>query len=292
MNLIYGLFVVLAAGLLMAAPVGGQVPMEQSPPAGEPEPMVREAQSPINIDTLLVEEVPLPDLSFMYGARVNLEVVSTSLPGEPNDEKTVRANVPPGAGKLIIDGQTFNLLQFHWHNPGEHTLDGVGFPMEMHLVHQLEEAAEPADPVAPRPDLLVVGVWIEQGRRPHRELQKIFSRLPRAGGTRMVRGFNLTRLLPEDLGSFRYMGSLTTPEFNEGVQWIVMKEFLNLSPRQIGAFGRLFPGLNGNAREVQDLNGRPIQTEQPMVEVPVVVVDVGAEPIVGAEAMAGAEVTP
>jgi carbonic anhydrase len=156
--------------------------------------------------------------------------------------------VPEGAGILEVGGTKYNLLQFHWHTPSEHELNSEEFPLEMHLVHQKVGAD----------DQLVVGVWLEIADNPHEELDKIFSDLPEEEGkTKSVRGFDLTRLLPEDSGSFRYQGSLTTPPFTEGVQWVVLKETLEVSQGQHQAFLDLFP--DGNAREVQPLNGRAVK---------------------------------
>jgi carbonic anhydrase len=104
----------------------------------------------------------------------------------------------------------------------------------------------------------VVGVWLETADDPHEELDKIFSDLPEEEGkTKLVRGFDLTTLLTEDLGSFRYQGSLTTPPFTEGVQWVVLDETLEVSQGQVEAFLDLFP--DGNSREVQLLKGRTVK---------------------------------
>lgn len=37
-----------------------------------------------------------------------------------------------------VDGKVFELKQFHFHTPSEHTIDGEYFPLEMHLVHEAE----------------------------------------------------------------------------------------------------------------------------------------------------------
>ena len=107
--------------------------------------------------------------------------------------------------------------------------------------------------------LLVVGVFVERGKR-NRELAPIFSDLPeRAGETRGVRDVGLRGLLPENRDSFRYDGSLTTPPFTEGVRWIVLAEPITLSKRQIEAFRELFEA--GNSREVQPLNRRAVLSD-------------------------------
>ena len=203
-------------------------------------------QTPIDIrneDLTFVEQ--LPALGFSYGTKVTLNVINTGSPGE---FATVRAVVPDGGGELTVGGVTYKLLQFHWHTPSEHTRNGEEFPIEMHLVHQAADGS-----------LLVVGVFIAEGKK-NIELKKLFADLPaQASEERTVRHFNLTRLLPDSLESFRYDGSLTTPPFNEGVKWVVLAEPIEMSAEQIDAFKQLFP--EGNSREVQPLNGRTILTD-------------------------------
>lgn len=65
----------------------------------------------------------------------------------------------------------------------------------------------------------------------------------------------LADLLPTQLGCYAFEGSLTTPPCSEGVNWMVLKQPITLSPAQIKAFRRLFPA---NARPVQPLQGRVV----------------------------------
>lgn len=69
----------------------------------------------------------------------------------------------------------------------------------------------------------------------------------------------LSALLPRERDSFRYAGSLTTPPFTEGVEWIVLSDPITMSERQIDAFRELFE--EGNSREVQPLNGRVVSSD-------------------------------
>ncbi len=216
--------------------------------AKEPPPSPGTAQSPINIETGGLAESDLPALRFHYPKKTTLEVVNT---GSPDRFATVKASIAPGEARLRLGGEWYNLLQFHWHTPGEHELDGQEFPMEMHLVHQ-REGATGTD------GLLVVGVWLERGQR-HSELDKIFADLPGKDQAMLVQDFKLRRLLPKDLESFRYLGSRTIPPFAEGVQWVVLAAPLEVSEEQIAAFMALFP--EGNSREVQPLNGRQVLTD-------------------------------
>ncbi|KAK2710184.1 hypothetical protein QYM36_013753, partial [Artemia franciscana] len=73
----------------------------------------------------------------------------------------------------------------------------------------------------------------------------------------------LIDFLPEDISRFyRYRGSLTTPPFNEVVDWIVMEDTLPLSEAQINKFGELLDSegssIRFNDREVQPIKDREI----------------------------------
>ena len=171
--------------------------------------------------------------------------------GSPDPEKSLRANVSSGAGKLMVSGHEWDLAQFHFHTPAEHLLKGVAAPMEMHLVF--------SDPSSS--NLLVVGRWINEGSA-NSALDPIFSHLPQTtSDTLNIDHFNLNTLLPANLDSFRYPGSLTTPPFSENVSWINLAQPLDLSKAQIDEFRALFP--EGNARDVQDIHGRFVQTDVP-----------------------------
>jgi hypothetical protein len=47
---------------------------------------------------------------------------------------------------------------------------------------------------------------------------------------------DVKQLLPSDHSSFRYMGSLTTPPCTENVQWIVMKQTIEMSKNKLKRF--------------------------------------------------------
>lgn len=209
-----------------------------------------EAQSPINITTNNTTFVKnLSPLLFTLNSDTQLKVINN---GSPDVTKTAaRANlVDPGAGSVTVGGDTYRLSQFHFHAPAEHLENGYKFPMEMHMVF--------ADA---NNNLLVVGRWVEEGKF-NAALDPIFSNLPQTpADTLTVNHFNLNALIPDNLNSFRYDGSLTTPPFSEGVKWVDLAQPLDMSAAQINAFSSLFP--NGDAREIQALNGRTILTDVP-----------------------------
>jgi carbonic anhydrase len=209
-----------------------------------------ERQSPINITTNNTTYDPnLSPMLFTLNSDTELKVINNGSPGV--FKTAARANlVDPGAGSVTVGGDTYRLQQFHFHTPAENLENGFKFPMEMHLVF--------ADA---NNNLLVVGRWVEAGAF-NAALDPIFSHLPQTtADTLTVDHFNLNALIPDNLNSFRYDGSLTTPPFSEGVKWIDLAQPLDMSAAQINAFSSLFP--NGDAREVQALNGRPVFTDVP-----------------------------
>ncbi|HEX8284143.1 MAG TPA: carbonic anhydrase family protein [Pyrinomonadaceae bacterium] len=241
------LLAVLSASALASLPGAGA-----QTPSGS-------GQTPIDIrneELTFVEH--LPALGFSYETKATLSVVNNGSPGE---FATVRAELQPdAASKLTVADAAGNVdykfVQFHFHTPSEHELNGRKFPVEMHLVHQV--VGGPLDGT-----LSVVGVFVKAGKE-NSELAKIFSHLPaQTDERRAVARFNLTKLLPQGLESYRYNGSLTTPNgsgvFKEGVRWIVLAEPIEMSEQQIDAFKRLFP--EGNSREVQPLDGRTVLTD-------------------------------
>jgi carbonic anhydrase len=206
----------------------------------------RPRQSPIDIRRRRVTFVErLPKVSFRYPNTIDVTLVNTGSPGE---FATVRADVPPGAARLFVKGTRWDLVQFHWHTPSEHRVEGTRTPMEMHLVHSGADGA-----------LLVVAVFIERGGA-NRALGPMLRTLPAvSGATSEVADVRLRDLLPDLRESFRYSGSLTTPPFTEPVRFIVMADPLEASRRQIGRFRELFP--EGNSREAQRLNGRRVRSD-------------------------------
>ena len=153
-------------------------------------------------------------------------------------------NVAPGSG-IIIDDIRYELLQFHFHRGSEHTVAGVRFPLELHLVHRSEDGA-----------LAVIGILYREGAA-NEALAPIWNLLPAEPGTATAfpDTVDVSALLPERRDTWRYAGSLTTPPCTEGVSWAVMTTPVTLSPAQIETFSALY---GGNYRPVQPLNERTL----------------------------------
>ena len=165
-----------------------------------------------------------------------------------NNGHTIQINYE-GADTLIIGNDTYGLVQYHFHNPSEHTVKGKHAPMEMHLVHQ-----------APSGKLAVIGVFIEEGAH-NAAFDPIWNNLPKQKGEETHYpsvNVDVDQLLPTNRASYRYDGSLTTPPCSEGVRWIVMTMPIQLSADQIKMFTAL---IHDNNRPTQPLNGRAVLTE-------------------------------
>ena len=125
----------------------------------------------------------------------------------------------------------YQLLQFHFHAPSEHTVAGKPFDMEMHLVHKSEAGT-----------LAVVGVLIESGSE-NAEFTPIWHHLPPSPGeSQHIEGviFNAVDLLPSRKHAYRYDGSLTTPPCSEGVKWLPQ------DAEEIGPTPMVFSLLHGD----------------------------------------------
>ncbi|MGB3642024.1 MAG: carbonic anhydrase [Rivularia sp. (in: cyanobacteria)] len=190
------------------------------------------SQSPVNLQSAV--DADLPPLKINY-KDTPLRII--------NNGHTIKVNYQPES-ILTLDGEPYELLQFHFHHPSEHKVDGVALPMELHLVHKNKKG-----------DLAVVGVFLKKGES-NPTLQKIWRSLPiKENREQTVSNVNINAadLLPENKDYYRYFGSLTTPPCSETVNWIVLKEPVEISLQQVKKFAQIFPM---NARPVQIVKRR------------------------------------
>lgn len=151
--------------------------------------------------------------------------------------------------------QQYNAVQFHFHCPSEHSVDGKLYDCEMHIVHQ-KTGATGLD------DLLVVGVLFKQGAANPFLTSLGFGtgNLPASGAQTAIPGsIDLAASFSAQFaGQFwRYDGSLTTPPCTQSVKWFVMQTPAEMSAAQVNEFNALYPSPQNN-RAVQPRNGRGI----------------------------------
>jgi carbonic anhydrase len=208
------------------------------------------AQTPIGIQTANTVLAVLPGIEFNYQDTA-FEVENTGHVVE----------VVYGAGSSIQLGESvtdiYQLIQFHFHAPSEHTLNGQQYDAEVHLVHQNILG-----------QLAVIGVLLsESGTAAPSLFDNILATVPmttQTTGSLEGMSLNAMALLPEDQTYFTYAGSLTTPPCTEGVRWFVMQHPVSVSDfviQQLHAVTSQFPGYNGfanNNRPVVPTNGRTV----------------------------------
>jgi carbonic anhydrase len=160
-----------------------------------------------------------------------------------NNGHTTQVNVHAGSTS-VIQGETWNLQQFHWHQPSENTIDGQSFDMELHFVHA-NDAGE----------LAVLAVLIEAGDA-NPTYDAIWAAQTDEGETADLEDVDITTLLPTSLVTTTFRGSLTTPPCTEGVNWNVLTTPVSMSAEQLEAFSH-----ENNARPVQPTNDRPLAAD-------------------------------
>ncbi|BBH53189.1 carbonic anhydrase [Fluviispira sanaruensis] len=195
-------------------------------------------QSPINIQkTQAKENESLAKLDFSYSG-IPLTVL--------NNGHTIQVNYPKGS-KLEVGRKQYGLLQFHFHTPSEHALDGKKSAMEVHFVNQNEDGS-----------LAVIGVLMNKGKK-NNALASIFDNMPKKEGTSVnvnLVNFEAEDVIPKGSKYFTYKGSLTTPPCSQIVTWYVLKEQIEVSAEQIKKFQSIF---KMNARPIQALSNRAIE---------------------------------
>lgn len=187
-------------------------------------------QSPLNIGGVTRAELPDITTAWPKGGTI------------VNNGHTIQVNTPAG-GKLSRGGKAYDLLQYHFHAPSEHLVEGEAFAMEAHFVHRHADSG----------DLGVLGVFLMPGAA-----NEAFASLAAAfpgeeGGEATVDGVDPSGLLPAALRYWTYEGSLTTPPCTEIVNWMVAQEPVEVAAADIEKFTALY---SMNARPVLPANRR------------------------------------
>lgn len=191
-------------------------------------------QSPVDITGYVEGEGPA--VSFLY--RTDARRVA-------NTGTFVRVEYG-GESRLRLDGDEYRLDHLHLHYPAEHHIDGESFALEMHLVH-----------VRASGEVAVVGVLYRTGAA-NPAIQAIIDAAPRPNEARdALPALSAAAFLPQTLGYYAYMGSLTTPPCSESVRWLVMSETGEVSRAQVATMASMTGG-GANNRPLQPLGNRSI----------------------------------
>jgi carbonic anhydrase len=148
----------------------------------------------------------------------------------------------------------YQLVQFHFHAPSEHTINGVRYDAELHLVHT-NDIGETA----------VIGVLLSSSAAGLPIFDTIMANSPTSPGeNELDKEVNVFDLMPSRKGFYRYAGSLTTPACSESVQWFLLQDSVPITPGAVAKLHsliRMFPNYGGyanNNRPITNLNGRRV----------------------------------
>jgi carbonic anhydrase len=185
-------------------------------------------QSPID---LRVADTTLSDLLELEYGTVTEHVTDTG--------HTFQLNADADT-ELTYQGTEYSLVQMHFHDPSEHTIDGVAAPVEFHFVNTDADG-----------NLLVLSVMAREGA--HNPYYEAFIDATTSKASGEVTGkVDLAAMLPDSLQHFAYSGSLTTPPCTEGVQWIVMNTPVELDSEQIAELQSAYAHNNRPTQPVGD----------------------------------------
>jgi hypothetical protein len=135
---------------------------------------------------------------------------------------------------IIVDGEKYHLIGFHFHVPSEHTINGKRQEGEIHFVHKNDSGK-----------VAVVGVFITQGKELNPNYQsileilpKILTDLPEKAGEgdeiELKKEIDVRKFLPSTLFCvYRYLGSKTSGSLDPGVKWIILTNPIEFSKTQL-----------------------------------------------------------
>ncbi|RIB11707.1 alpha carbonic anhydrase [Gigaspora rosea] len=129
--------------------------------------------------------------------------------------------------QFTVENETFKLLQFHFHTPSEHRIDGRHLDVEMHLVFK-----------SPSEKISVVAVFFDVDHKgmDNKFLKPILQRIPKPNEAIEIRNINLKQIfrgINNIQKPYSYTGSLTTPPCTEGVLWWINDKHIQpISPHQ------------------------------------------------------------
>jgi len=180
-----------------------------------------------------------------------------------DNHHTIVANIVEDHPEILRGplGSNYQLLQYHYHTPSEHTLNGRRFPLELHLVHQ--SLSDPNQ-------YAVIGYWfLPSSSRSSLALEQLIEAAEDVEDMHMSQ-VNVTlklhnALIPEKTSDryYQYEGSLTTPPCTEFVSWYVMETPLYGSYSQIRFLANV---LGRNARPVQSPHRRNLYYYSPGIQ--------------------------
>ncbi len=192
-------------------------------------------QSPVDVHNTIRADLPLIRFGWLT---VPLAITDTG--------HTLRVDAT-GGGRIIAEGEEFELQYFTFHLPAEEMINGKRAAMGVHFVHQAKSGK-----------IAIIAVPLQEGKE-NRLIRTLWNAVPLEQGKTVSQPnvkIDPGELIPLKREYYTYVGSLTTPPCTEGVLWLIMKQPVTLSKEQIADFAKIH---RNNARPVQQANGRVIK---------------------------------
>lgn len=219
-----------------------------------------DAQSPINIITADAEESTANELHARFnsfGVGKNVKVLNKGQAVEVTWDEAVDTSVLlPVVGDMVAaavdpldpkhegildlsNGASFSFanvepLQFHMHISSENAIDGILFPLEVHLVTRVSH------PICGEGGCIVVfATLFKISESVNFFLEPFIEAAPEKAGedhaVKMVEGFDivLDELFPSNMSFYTWKGSFTTPPCTEGVTWLLFDNIGEISQGQL-----------------------------------------------------------
>nr|XP_012326444.1 carbonic anhydrase 1 isoform X1 [Aotus nancymaae] len=222
-------------------------------------------QSPIDIKTSEAKhDTSLKPLSVSYNPATAKEIINVGhsfhVNFEDNDNQSVLKGGP------LSDSYRLHQFHFHWGSKNEygseHTVDGVKYSGELHIVHwNSAKYSSIAEAISKADGLAIIGVLLKVGEA-NPKLQKVLDALhaiKTKGKRAPFTNFDPSTLLPSSLDFWTYFGSLTHPPLYESVTWIICKEIISVSSEQLAQFRSLLSNVEGDNPVPIQHNNRPTQ---------------------------------
>lgn len=236
-------------------------------------------QSPININTSMVQDV-------YFWNQLNLANYAASYAGKfTNNGHTLVFNLdgaesggtlPTFSSPFSCTGCKYELQQFHFHwgsvpyQGSEHTIQGVSYPMELHLVHKKTNYASVGASLSYSDGLAVIGIMFQLADTSDAGLTEIIAAAVEIKNAadqhtkEVAKSIDMSTFLYQTGRSYYYYkGSLTTPPCTEAVDWHFMEGAIRISETDLDKFRALTYKDNApmvdNYRQPMPLNNRIVK---------------------------------
>jgi carbonic anhydrase len=201
-------------------------------------------QSPINILSAETEVTKGHEITMHFQDKIN---------AVENLGHTVQLDFAQGS-TVSSDEMEYEVKQMHFHTPSEHLIDGMTFPMELHIVNQVPPVNQ-----GDTPHYLVIAALFKMGKE-NKFISEFLNKILEQENSKAELQMDEVRLsdivsdflnMPPNF--YHYQGSLTTAPYTESVNWFVLKRIIEASPEQIRAINKI---EGDNARHIQNKFGR------------------------------------